>query len=122
VITVSGIADDVDDDLGAIWRQLEDDLRPTRREHAGQVLAAAADAGLVLEAESVATTTSTASPNDAAAALEDRLYAPLWDVDPDTWSRVVAPRIMATRALPEPDRQRERHVCHPLWVWQRAGN
>ncbi len=118
VLAVSGVAEDVDDDLGVIYGELEDALRPTRREHAGRVMAAAAAAGLSLHATSTATIESLVSPIEAAAGLEARLYAPLWDLDEHTWARVVAPRIAATRALPEPDRPRRRRIRHPVWVWE----
>ena len=118
VLAVAGVADPVDDDLDPIFRAFQDELQPERHSHAGEVLAAAEAAGLRLMATSSAVVVSETTPHEAASAIEDRQYMPLWDLDDATWERCIAPRIRAMRALPEPDRPRRRAVGHPLWVWQ----
>ncbi len=57
------------------------------------------------------------SPSEEADNIEQRKYSSLFDVDDDTWQRVVAPVVDALRALPEPDRPRRRRNRHPLLVW-----
>ncbi len=56
------------------------------------------------------------SPAEAAAELEDGLLAACWDLDPGRRQAVVAPAVAALRALPEPERARERRIGHPLLV------
>jgi ubiquinone/menaquinone biosynthesis C-methylase UbiE len=118
VIAVSGVADPVDDDLDPIYRALQDDLEPQRQQHGAEVIAAAEAVGLQPRGTAVATTVDETSPDEAAAAFEDRQYAPLWDVDEQTWEATVVPRIRAMRALPDPSRPRRRAVGHTLWVWE----
>jgi SAM-dependent methyltransferase len=119
VLAVAGVADPVDDDLDPIFRSFQDELQPERHSHASHVLAAAAAADLRLVATASAVVVSETTPNEAADAIEDRQYMPLWDVDDETWERTVRPCIRAMRDLSEPDRPRRRAVGHPLWVWQR---
>jgi ubiquinone/menaquinone biosynthesis C-methylase UbiE len=119
VLAVAGVADPVDDDLDPIFRSFQDELQPERHSHASQVLAAAEAADLRLVATASAVVVSETTPNEAADAIEDRQYMPLWDVDDATWERTVRPCILAMRGLPDPERPRRRAVGHPLWVWQR---
>jgi SAM-dependent methyltransferase len=49
--------------------------------------------------------------------IENRIYSSLFDVDDATWSTVVDPVLADLRAIPEPDRPRERRNRHPLLVW-----
>ena len=56
-------------------------------------------------------------PSDEADAIERRVYSSLFDVDDETWQRVVVPVIDALRSLPEPDRARTRRNRHPVLVW-----
>ena len=49
--------------------------------------------------------------------IENRVYSSLFDVDDATWSAVVEPVLAELRAIPEPDRPRERRNRHPLLIW-----
>ena len=49
--------------------------------------------------------------------IERRIYSSLFDVDDATWATVVEPVLERLRALPDPDRPRERRNRHPLLVW-----
>ncbi len=49
--------------------------------------------------------------------IENRIYSSLFDVDDATWKSVVVPVIEQLRALPDPDRPRQRRNRHPLIVW-----
>ena len=49
--------------------------------------------------------------------IENRIYSSLFDVDDATWAAVVEPVLAQLRAMPEPDRPRERRNRHPLLVW-----
>jgi hypothetical protein len=49
--------------------------------------------------------------------IENRIYSSLFDVDDATWTTVVEPVLGQLRALPDPDRPRDRRNRHPLLVW-----
>jgi SAM-dependent methyltransferase len=49
--------------------------------------------------------------------IENRIYSSLFDVDDATWTTVVEPVLEQLRALPDPDRPRDRRNRHPLLVW-----
>jgi SAM-dependent methyltransferase len=57
------------------------------------------------------------TPSVEADAIEQRIYSSLFDVDDATWQRIVVPVIERLRALPDPDRPRQRRNRHPLLVW-----
>jgi SAM-dependent methyltransferase len=48
------------------------------------------------------------SPAEAAANIEQRTFSYLWNLDENKWTALVEPTIAALRALPDPDRARER--------------
>lgn len=50
--------------------------------------------------------------------IERRIYSSLFDVDDATWAAVVEPVLEQLRALPDPDRPRDRRNRHPLLVWE----
>src|SRR5260370_14580151 len=56
------------------------------------------------------------SPLEATAGIERRSFSKLWDLDVDRWQNIVAPALAALHALPEPQRQRERHAVHEINV------
>lgn len=58
------------------------------------------------------------SPAEEIANIEDRIYSSLFDVDDATWAAVVEPVLVRLRALPDPDRPRDRRNRHPLLVWE----
>jgi SAM-dependent methyltransferase len=81
----------------------------------------AARAGLRLTA--TATTPqyeNDASPEEVAAQLERREMSSLWDLDDETWGRVVQPVIDGLRALPNPTRPRHEVASHPLLIFEPA--
>jgi SAM-dependent methyltransferase len=59
------------------------------------------------------------SPEDIAAQLERRDMSSLWDLDEETWNRVVQPVIDDLRALPDPQRPRPTVASHPVLVFER---
>jgi hypothetical protein len=75
-------------------------------------------AGLEVLAEDAAVIESETSPNAVADAVEQRLFACLWDIDETTWETIVQPEVNALRDLPDPDRTRQRRAAHPLYVLQ----
>jgi hypothetical protein len=60
-----------------------------------------------------------ASPEESAALIERREFSKLWDLDTDRWQAIVEPALSALRALPEPQRQRERHAVHEIIVLEK---
>jgi len=58
------------------------------------------------------------SPLDLARQIEDRLYSPLWDLDAERWSMVVAPIIESLRDLEEPSHKRRATLRSPLFVFE----
>jgi hypothetical protein len=61
----------------------------------------------------------TLSPAEQAARMEQRIYSCTWDVDDQTWQRLVVPAIAALRALPDPDQPRDDVAPHPIVVLER---
>jgi ubiquinone/menaquinone biosynthesis C-methylase UbiE len=59
-----------------------------------------------------------ATPEEAAEHLEKRLMSSLWDLDDDTWNRVVQPVIDGLRALPNPTQPRRQVGSHPILVFE----
>lgn len=59
------------------------------------------------------------SPEWFAQQLENRIFSVLWNVDDDSWSRVVVPVIHQLRALPEPSRPRPRDHSYRIAVYER---
>jgi hypothetical protein len=60
------------------------------------------------------------SPNEQARLVEDRQYAPLWELDDTRWRSIVQPVIDALRALPDPDSARTRVLRQPYRVFVSA--
>lgn len=120
LVSVSGIALPVDDDMGPIFERMTDELRPGRRAKASAVTTLGQAAGFRVVHEGIAPTTTSTSPNGLASQIEQRLYAPLWELDEATWARVVDPAISALRALPRPDAARQRVIRHPLVVLEKS--
>jgi len=96
--------DDIGDVIGPMARALRPELdRP------GSLVAAAPAAGLALVAhETTPPARFLGSPEEMAHTIERREWSSLWDVPDDRWAAVVAPTLAALRALPEPQRRRER--------------
>ena len=117
-VCISGLALPLPDDIDPIFRRLNQALRPGQMDHTAAVTRAAASAGLLVLAEDTAVIEFETSPNALAAAIEQRLFAYLWDIDDATWEKVVQPEVDALRSLANPGRARRRRASHPLRVWQ----
>jgi SAM-dependent methyltransferase len=117
-VCISGLALPLPDDIDPIFRRLNQALRPGQMDHTAAVTRAAASAGLLVLAEDTAVIEFETSPNALAAAIEQRLFAYLWDIDDATWEKVVQPEVDALRSLANPGRTRRRRASHPLRVWQ----
>jgi SAM-dependent methyltransferase len=96
-----------------------DGLAPLRQERSDHnEVVASSHAGLELVDDGFTTWDEFETvPSVEADAIERRIYSSLFDVDDDSWHRVVVPVIDQLRALPEPDRPRRRRNHHPLLVW-----
>jgi SAM-dependent methyltransferase len=119
VVACVGGRQDVDDEITRVVepvnRLRHGDDRP---EH---VITLAGDAGLRLAAdETTPDLAYTSSPSIEADRIEARTSSALWDLDDDTWQRVVAPVVDALRALPEPDRPRRRLARYRMLAFERA--
>ena len=118
-VSVSGMSVPADDDMSPIFERLNDALRPERREQAMAVAPVGAEVGLTVVHEGWATTTASVSPNGLADSIDDRMFSHLWDLPAATWSALVEPATAELRALPDPDRPRQRVFRHPLVVLTR---
>ncbi|MGI9601348.1 MAG: class I SAM-dependent methyltransferase [Acidimicrobiales bacterium] len=58
------------------------------------------------------------TPNGRASSIERREWSSLWDLDDQTWNRVIQPTIDALRALPGPDDPRPLRVRYPVTVYR----
>jgi ubiquinone/menaquinone biosynthesis C-methylase UbiE len=119
LVVIPADADAEDSELGGAFTDLHtrlalgrDDVRRTcaRAEAAGftQQFAGIADAFEFPQ-----------SPNELADLIEQRTFSALWDLDDEQWQRSVVPVLDRLRALPEPDRRRERRLEYPLLVFTR---
>lgn len=113
----------VDDPVGElIWgmnRQLDPDgLRDDGPE---RLAALARAAGFVVrESRFLPPRERRESPARAAAEIEARSSSKLWDVDDETWARVVAPVVAALRAMPHPEAPITRRGAGVLTVLKKA--
>ncbi len=104
-----------DDEVAPIFDGLAA-LRPERlsRDH----LVGADVNGLLLEHEGFTGWDEfPSSVTEQIESIERRIYSSMFDVDDETWQRVVVPVLERLRALPDPDRPRLRRNRHPLLVW-----
>jgi ubiquinone/menaquinone biosynthesis C-methylase UbiE len=109
VVTPPGEVDP--DPISDIIRPMYDVLRGAagRRDDADRIAAIAEAAGLgVVRSFEGAPQRFTETPAAIATQIETRGGSALWDVDDETWERVVVPAIDALRALPDPDLEIER--------------
>ncbi|GAA4826117.1 class I SAM-dependent methyltransferase [Streptomyces ziwulingensis] len=82
-------------------------LQPPRPDTPERLDTAAREAGLrKLRHEFAPDYERATTPRQLLESLERRLPPYLWDVDDETWARVVEPALAALRALPGPDRPR----------------
>lgn len=61
------------------------------------------------------------APSEVVAAVRQRSFSYLWDVDEDRWQQLVIPAIDALQALPDPDRPRRRRNVQSVIVLESAG-
>ena len=90
-----------------VYHEALDVLRSKRSDTPGAVVGWAAAAGLKTVAERQLKETYPERPVQMAEALEKRTYSFVWDLDDDTWHKMVQPVIDGLRALPDPDRPRQ---------------
>jgi SAM-dependent methyltransferase len=110
------------DDIGEIVQAMHANLRGrrSRPDEPATVIAAAESADLALGSRVVARGEAWwQSPEEQAGRIAARSFSSLWDVPDDRWAAVVEPAIAALRALPEPDRPRERRTRYELLVFDR---
>ncbi len=116
IVTITNnAAFDPDDEIAPIVDRLAP-LRRARLDHRDVVAAEVPGLELVHEGFTRWDEFETA-PTTEADAIEGRIYSSLFDVDDETWERVVVPVIDALRALPDPECPRRRRNRHPLLVW-----
>jgi len=105
--------DDIAFILREMDRQLRGGLRP--RDDPKLIVPLAEEAGFrLVDVVERSTDVYWESPVEAAAGIEGRSFSKLWDLDAEGWQTKVEPALAALRALPEPDRQRERRVVHDI--------
>lgn len=116
VIAVTNAAGVGGNDLEPIIDGLRTDLG--RHALTADHLVALADAaGLVtVVSGSTAERTYFDAPSEAARSIEQRTFSYVWDLDDETWERVVEPAVAALRALPDPDRVRPRSARQDVTV------
>ena len=95
-------------------------LRP-KRDRPDQLVALADGAGLrLVEGATTGNGVWHTSPNEQANEIEARSWSSLWDVPDDVWDEVVAPAVATLRALPQPDRPRDRTGHFDVVVFEPA--
>jgi len=122
VTELTSTYDREDDDIALILRemdrQLRDGLRP--RDDPKRIVPLAEEAGFrLVGVVERSTDVYWESPVEASAGIEARSFSKLWDLDADGWRTKVEPALAALRALPEPDRQRERRAVHDVIVLEK---
>jgi SAM-dependent methyltransferase len=107
VVVPSGMQPD-GDEIDRVVRPMAEVLRP-RRDGPDHLVALAEGADLrVVARETAGDGVWSISPAEQADQIEARWWSMLWDLSDDVWDEVVVPTIVALRALPEPDRRRDR--------------
>jgi SAM-dependent methyltransferase len=112
IIVVSARTGPQTDEIGALFTRLFV-LRPREDDPLPPLFAAAS---LQIIDEGTIALAFAQSPNEQAQIIEDRGYSPLWDLDDDRWRAIVQPVIDELRALPDPDRPRDRVLRQPYHV------
>jgi len=115
IVAISGLRNPADDDMQPVFARLES-LRPAAGLGAKAIRSHAERADLRVSATGVTEGAFDQSPRELASQIEQRLYAPLWDLDETEWHEHVQPVIDDLLALPDPDRQRRCQSSHPLLV------
>lgn len=96
------------DEIERVVRPMAEVLRP-QRDGPDHLVALAEGADLrVVERTTTGDGVWSISPAEHADQIAARSWSMLWDLPDDVWDEVVAPTIAALRALPEPDRRRDR--------------
>jgi len=107
VIVPAGIQTDRDE-IDRVVRPMAEVLRP-QRDGPDQLAALAEGADLrVVERATTGDGVWSISPAEQADQIAARSWSMLWDLPDDVWDEIVVPTIAALRALPEPDRRRDR--------------
>ncbi|ONH25765.1 class I SAM-dependent methyltransferase [Pseudofrankia asymbiotica] len=75
----------------------------------------------LVERFSIVREEGTATPEQAAAEIEARLWSRLWDLPDDIWASVVEPTIEQLRRLPDQDRPRPAVFHSPVLIFEATG-
>jgi SAM-dependent methyltransferase len=119
---LTSIYDREHDDIALILREMDRRLRGglRPRDDPKRIVPLAEEAGFrLVDIVERSTDVYWESPVEAAAGIEWRSFSKLWDLDADGWQTKVEPALAALRALPEPDRQRERRAVHEIIVLEK---
>ena len=116
VIAVSARPEPPTDEIGRLFSGLNELLGPD----AADAPDLPTRAGMRTVAAGVVPLEFEMSPNEQVRLIEDRQYAPLWDLDEARWRAVVQPVIDGLRALPTPDLPRARILRQPYRVFVSA--
>jgi hypothetical protein len=109
------------DDIGDVVVPMAQALRPELDQPELLVAGAAATGLAVVAHETTPPARFLASPEEMAQTIERRDWSSLWDVPDDRWAAIVEPTLAALRALPEPERRRERWKHDHVVVFTPAG-
>ena len=112
-LIVSGIDGDrqSDDELAALDGDVSMRLRPIRPPTGDEIVDVARTHGLTcLHDGHMPRRTFTQSPASAAGLLESRAWSWCWELSDDVWAAEIVPVINDLRALPNPERPRERWI------------
>ena len=116
LIVVAARSEPQTDDIGRLFMRLNELGSPD----AASAPDLATRAGLRTVGNGVIALELAQSPNEQAQRIEERSYAPLWDLGDVRWQIVVQPVIDELRALPEPETPRARLLRQPYRVYVSA--
>jgi len=122
VTELTSIYDREHDDIALILREMDLQLRGGQppRDDRERIVGLAELAGFrLVDIVERSTDVYLESPLEATAGIERRSFSKLWDLDVDRWQTIVVPALAALHALPEPQRQRERHAVHEIIVLEK---
>ncbi len=122
VTELTSIYDREHDDIALILREMDLQLRGGQppRDDPKRIVGLAELAGFrLVDIVERSTDVYLESPLEATAGIERRSFSKLWDLDVDRWQTIVVPALAALHALPEPQRQRERHAVHEIIVLEK---
>lgn len=115
LLVVTALDQGGDTDVDEVVSRVQLRLQPERSDHSDRLEQLGTDVGFRTGRRArVDSEPHEVTPTGYARAVEQRLYSMYWDLDDEVWRAVVEPALAELRALPDPDRPRQRVVRYDI--------